>query len=150
VEIRSLRQVGHVLSAPGGDGQVLVQAGIMKINVALADLQRVSDEPAKTPAKRTAAQAGSSAAGGSIESISPEVDLRGLTSDDALFRLDKYLDDAYLAGLANVRIIHGKGTGALRQAVRAQLRSHPHIIGQRPGALNEGGDGVTVAELNVK
>lgn len=145
VEIRSLRQIGHVLAGPGADGQVLVQAGIMKIKVPVADLQRVS-EPVKTPVKRTAAEAGTGA-GASIETISPEVDLRGLTADDALFRLDKYLDDAYLAGLKAVRIIHGKGTGALRQAVRSQLKSHPHVSGQRPGALGEGGDGVTVAEL---
>ncbi|MGE5561212.1 MAG: endonuclease MutS2 [Chloroflexota bacterium] len=150
VEIKSLRQVGHVLSAPTADGQVLVQAGIMKIKVPIADLQRVSDPMVKAPVKRTAGEAGATSGGATVETISPEVDLRGLTADDALFRLDKYLDDAYLAGLASVRIIHGKGTGALRQAVRSQLKAHPHVSGQRPGALSEGGDGVTVVELKVK
>lgn len=145
VEIRSLRQVGYVLSAPAADGQVLVQAGIMKIKVSLSDLQRVS-ESIKAPVKRPAGDG----VGSGIETISPEIDLRGLTADDAALRLDKYLDDAYLAGLASVRIIHGKGTGALRQAVRAQLQAHPHVKGQRPGALSEGGDGVTVAELKLK
>jgi DNA mismatch repair protein MutS2 len=76
-----------------------------------------------------------------------ELDLRGLIADDMLVELDRYLDTAYLAGLPFVRIIHGKGTGALRQAVRDELRSHPLISGFRTGDANEGGEGVTVAKL---
>lgn len=143
VEIRSLRQTGYVLSAPGNDGQVLIQAGIMKIKVPLSDLRAATDEvTVKAPVKHAGASPSPV-----IEAVSPEVDLRGLTVDDALFQLDKYLDDAWLAGVKNVRIIHGKGTGAVRQAVRAQLNGHPHVKSQRRGDANEGGDGVTVAEL---
>lgn len=76
-----------------------------------------------------------------------ELDLRGLTVDDMLVELDRYLDTAYLAGLPFVRIIHGKGTGALRQAVRDELRSHPLVSGFRAGDAGEGGEGVTVAKL---
>ena len=76
-----------------------------------------------------------------------ELDLRGLTVDDTLAELDRYLDTAYLAGLPFVRIIHGKGTGALRQAVRNELGSHPLIGSFRPGDSSEGGEGVTVAKL---
>jgi DNA mismatch repair protein MutS2 len=76
-----------------------------------------------------------------------ELDLRGLTVDDTLIELDRYLDTAYLAGLPFVRIIHGKGTGALRQAVRNELGSHPLIGSFRPGDSSEGGEGVTVAKL---
>ena len=76
-----------------------------------------------------------------------ELDLRGLTVDDMLVELDRYLDTAYLAGLPFVRIIHGKGTGALRQAVRDELRSHPLVSGFRAGDVGEGGEGVTVAKL---
>jgi len=76
-----------------------------------------------------------------------ELDLRGLTVDDMLVELDHYLDTAYLAGLPFVRIIHGKGTGALRQAVREELRGHPLIGEYRSGESNEGGEGVTVAKL---
>lgn len=76
-----------------------------------------------------------------------ELDLRGLTVDDMLVELDRYLDTAYLAGLPFVRIIHGKGTGALRQAVRDELRSHPLVSEFRAGDANEGGEGVTVAKL---
>ncbi|PKO21548.1 MAG: endonuclease MutS2 [Chloroflexi bacterium HGW-Chloroflexi-1] len=76
-----------------------------------------------------------------------ELDLRGMIVDDMLVELDRYLDTAYLAGLPWVRIIHGKGTGALRQAARDELRGHPLISEFRPGEANEGGEGVTVAKL---
>jgi DNA mismatch repair protein MutS2 len=76
-----------------------------------------------------------------------ELDLRGLTVDDMLVELDRYLDTAYLAALPFVRIIHGKGTGALRQAVREELRHHPLVKDFRPGEMTEGGDGVTVVRL---
>jgi DNA mismatch repair protein MutS2 len=76
-----------------------------------------------------------------------ELDLRGLTVDEMLVELDRYLDTAYLAGLPFVRIIHGKGTGALRQAVRDELRNHPLVGDFRAGEANEGGEGVTVAKL---
>jgi DNA mismatch repair protein MutS2 len=76
-----------------------------------------------------------------------ELDLRGLTTDDMLIELDRYLDTAYLAGLPFVRLIHGKGTGALRQAVRDELRGHPLVSEFRPGDPAEGGEGVTVARL---
>jgi DNA mismatch repair protein MutS2 len=76
-----------------------------------------------------------------------ELDLRGLIVDDMLIELDRYLDTAYLAGLPFVRLIHGKGTGALRQAVRDELRGHPLVGEFRPGDSAEGGEGVTVARL---
>jgi DNA mismatch repair protein MutS2 len=76
-----------------------------------------------------------------------ELDLRGLTVDDMLIELDRYLDTAYLAGLPWVRLIHGKGTGALRQAVRDELRGHPLVSDFRSGDSAEGGEGVTVARL---
>ncbi len=76
-----------------------------------------------------------------------ELDLRGLTVDDMLIELDRYLDTAYLASLPFVRLIHGKGTGALRQAVRDELRGHPLVSEFRAGDPAEGGEGVTVARL---
>jgi DNA mismatch repair protein MutS2 len=76
-----------------------------------------------------------------------ELDLRGQRVEQVLPRLDKYLDDAFLAGLPFVRIIHGKGTGTLRHAVRQQLRDHPLIQSHRSGEDGEGGSGVTVAYL---
>lgn len=76
-----------------------------------------------------------------------ELHLRRLTVDEALIRLDQYLNDAFMAGLSQVRIVHGKGTGTLRQIVREQLARHPLVKSYRPGLYGEGGEGVTVAEL---
>ncbi len=79
--------------------------------------------------------------------IIDEIHLRRLTVDAALLKLDKYLNDAFMAGLARVMIIHGKGTGTLRQAVGEQLARHSLVKSYRPGGYGEGGDGVTIAEL---
>ena len=76
-----------------------------------------------------------------------ELHLRRLTIDEALIKLDRYLNDAFMAGQCQVRIIHGKGTGTLRQAVREQLAKHPLVKSYRPGGYGEGGAGVTVVEL---
>lgn len=81
---------------------------------------------------------------------SDELHLRQLTIDEALPRLDKYLNDAFMAGLYQVRIIHGKGTGALRQAVRKKLDGHPLVSSYRPAGYGEGGAGVTIVELSHK
>jgi DNA mismatch repair protein MutS2 len=79
--------------------------------------------------------------------ISNEVRLRQLTVDEALLKLDKYLNDAFMAGLNQVKVIHGKGTGTIRQAVRGYLARHPLVKSYRPGAYGEGEDGVTIVEL---
>jgi len=79
-----------------------------------------------------------------------ELHLRQLTIDEALFRLDRYLNDAFMAGLATVSIVHGKGTGTLRRAVREQLASHPLVRSYRPAGYGEGGEGVTIVELSSK
>ncbi len=76
-----------------------------------------------------------------------ELDLRGQRADEALASLDRYLDAAFLSGLPFVRIIHGKGTGRLRQVVREALPQHPHVKSFEPGGEQEGGEGVTVAKL---
>ena len=77
-------------------------------------------------------------------SVSDEIHLRHLTVDEALIKLDKYLHDAYVAGLLQVRVIHGKGTGTLRQMVRRELAGHPLVSSYRAGEYGEGGAGVTV------
>jgi len=80
--------------------------------------------------------------------VTEELRVRKLTIDEALLRLDKYLNDALMAGFHEVRIIHGKGSGALRQAVRHKLSEHPLVRSFRPGAYGEGDAGVTVVELD--
>lgn len=85
------------------------------------------------------------------EIVIDEVDLHRLTVEEALPKLDKYLYDAFMAGLYQVRVVHGKGTGTLREAVRRQLAQHPLVQSYRPGGYGEGGaDGVTIVELSPK
>ena len=79
-----------------------------------------------------------------------EVHLRHLTVDEALLKLDQYLNDAFMAGLYQVRIIHGKGTGTLRETVRRELKKHPLVKSFRAGAYDGGGEGVTVVEFTEK
>ncbi len=95
-------------------------------------------------------QASGNRSSGIVESPGLELDLRGQASDDALHLLESYLDQAYMAGLPFVRLIHGKGTGVLRKTVRNALNSHPLVVSYRPGQEGEGGDGVTVATLAVE
>ncbi len=83
-------------------------------------------------------------------SVVDEVRLRRLTVDEAFLKLDKYLNDAFMAGLYQVRVIHGKGTGILRQAVQEQLSRHPLVKSYRMGDYGEGGMGVTIVELSPK
>ena len=80
-------------------------------------------------------------------SVSPEVNLIGMTVDEALAHLDKYLDDAYMAGFREVTVIHGLGTGVLRDGLRQAFRRNKHVESFRKGAYNEGGDGVTIVKL---
>jgi DNA mismatch repair protein MutS2 len=141
---------GYVLTEPDGSSNVMVQAGILKVTVPLADLARAeeSPEPKKTRAGAGGRNTGGrSAAVAKAQTIATEVDLRGLMVEEALDRVDKYLDDAVLAGAPQVRIIHGKGTGALRKAITDQLRSDSRVSSYRLGLMGEGGDGVTIAKL---
>jgi len=79
--------------------------------------------------------------------VNSELHLRRLNVDEALIRLDRYLNDAFIAGLPTVRLIHGKGTGTLRQAVREELKTHPLVKSFRPAELEDGGNGATIVEL---
>ncbi len=142
VEIPKFKQKGYVLSEPNAAGEVQVQVGIMKVTLKLEELRPV-EEPQKQLQASGAGRIGKDKA----EVITQELDLRGMTVDEALYEVDKYLDDAVLSGLAQVRIIHGKGTGALRTGVRDYLAHHPHVKGFRLGHFGEGGAGVSVVEL---
>ncbi len=82
-----------------------------------------------------------------VKPVTDEVHLRKLTVDEALLKLDKYLNDAFMAGFYQVRVIHGKGTGTLRQVVRKELARHPLVKSYRPGEYGEGGAGVTIVTL---
>ena len=144
VLIRRLGQKAQVLAKPTAQGDVLVQAGVMKVSLKLKDLNRVNERPPSGPYEKTGLGA---LAADKAKSVKPELDLRGLTVDEAILETEKYLDDAYLSGAGQVTIIHGKGTGALRSAVTDLVRRHPLASASRIGGYNEGGHGVTVVEL---
>ena len=135
-------QRGHVVEL-AGDGEAVVQLGILKMKVALDDLE-VLRKPAVT---HPMAKAGSAVKRTRDEHVRTELDLRGLTLDEAINEVDRFLDEAFLANLGQVYIIHGKGTGALRKGVQEFLRRHKHVKSYRLGNYGEGGAGVTVAEL---
>ncbi len=141
VKVLSLGQRGTVLETPDNAGEVMVQIGIMKMKVNLTNLEKVEQKgEEKVIVKGT--RRPSKAAG-----ISVETDVRGQTLEDALMNVDKYLDDASLAGLKQVTIIHGKGSGVLRSGIQQLLKSHQHVSSFRRGVFGEGGDGVTVVKL---
>lgn len=148
VRIKSLRQTGFVLEKPNAQGEVQVQAGIMKITVQQTDLERLEVDQPKTKA-RTKLGSGRTSRGHLAKSsqIRNEIDLRGKTVEESLALIDKYLDDAFLSSLARVQIIHGKGTGALAEATQNYLASHPNVQEFRYGSPNEGGHGVTIVDL---
>ena len=157
-----LRQLGTegILSSIDGE-EAEVQAGSLRLRVRLDELKRKSDEPEPGDEKqgtRNEKRAASnkvtlgisdSSTRNSYLSSSPgmELDLRGQRAEDALDMLERYLEKAYMAGLPFVRIIHGKGTGKLRQEVRAALKDHPQVASFEEGGPKEGGEGVTVAKL---
>jgi DNA mismatch repair protein MutS2 len=149
VMVTSLMQKGEVIEPLDHNGNVVVRLGIMPMKVHLSNLQKV-DEPAKQEKKTAQPKHSKGAVSYQISktsTISPEVDVRGLMVDEAVQVVDKYLDDAYLSGLKQVTIIHGKGTGALRAGITAMLRRHPHIEGHRPGVYGEGEMGVTIVTI---
>lgn len=144
VKVNSLGgQKGHVVEL-SGNSDALVQLGIMKMKVALADLEpiRKSNTNNKPQAQATIVKRTRD------ENIRTELDLRGLMLDDAIMEVDKFLDEAFLSNLGQVYIIHGKGTGALRTGVQEFLRRHKHVKSYRLGQFGEGGAGVSVAELH--
>ncbi|MDN5361786.1 MAG: mismatch repair protein MutS2 [Moorella sp. (in: firmicutes)] len=149
VYLASWGQAGEVLSPPGEQGEVLVQVGALKVNIPLKELRLVKAESRKD---RAPAGGGVNSGGWTVKAavnddLRPEIDLRGLTVDEACLRVDEYLDDAVLAGLNRVSLIHGKGTGALRVALQDYLRQHPLVKGFRLGGAGEGGSGVTVVDI---
>ncbi|WP_276354968.1 endonuclease MutS2 [Cohnella caldifontis] len=135
-------QKGHVVELSGG-GEALVQLGILKMKVALADLEPVKKQAAAKPQVQTAPSVKRTR----DENLRTELDLRGATLDEAILEVDRFLDEAFLANLGQVYLIHGKGTGALRAGVQDFLRRHKHVKSYRLGNYGEGGAGVTVAEL---
>ncbi|MTI96177.1 MAG: endonuclease MutS2 [Firmicutes bacterium] len=138
VKVASLDKTGNLLSIGANEAQV--QVGIMKINVALDDLRLIREAEQKKTVERHLTKA--------VRSELPlDLDLRGITVEEAILQVDKYLDAALLAGYEQVSLIHGKGTGALGRGLQDYLKTHPAVQGFRYGGAGEGGSGVTVVSL---
>ena len=144
VKILSMGLKGIVSSLPDHKGNLFVQCGIIRSQTNINDIVLMEDEPVTKPSFTPRSGSGSMKMSKSY-SISPEINLLGKTVDEALAELDKYLDDAYLSHLSNVRIVHGKGTGALRKAVQGHLKKVKYIDSFRQGEHGEGDAGVTIA-----
>lgn len=142
VEVLSLNQKGQVLSQPDDKGNLDVQVGIMKVNVHISTLRRTSKQKEEISQKSKVIMDAKS------RTIKTEIDLRGRNIDEAIYEIDKYLDDSYIAGLNEVHIIHGKGTGVLGEGIRNYLKNHNLVKSYRYGKHGEGGSGVTVVEIN--
>lgn len=145
VKVVSMGLKGSVSSLPDKNGKLFVQCGIIRSQVSLSDLVLLEEDTIKTE-KMQRSSSGKLKMSKSY-SVSTEINLLGKTVDEALSELDKYLDDAYLAHLPSVRIVHGKGTGALRKAVQGYLRKNRVIKSFRLGEFGEGDAGVTIAEF---
>lgn len=145
VKVHSLGVEGYVTSLPDGKGNLFVQCGIIKSKANIRDLSLSQEEEITIPT-RLRSQSSKIKMSKSL-SVSTEINLLGMTCDEAISALDKYLDDAYVAHLPSVRIVHGKGTGALRKAVSDHLRRQSYIKSFRLGEFGEGDAGVTIAEF---
>ena len=148
VKVLSMNLKGTVHTLPNAKGDLYVQMGILRSLVNINDLVLIDDESTSPLAKKY----GGGSSSGKIKmsksaSVSTEINLIGMTVDEAIAHLDKYLDDAYIAHLPSVRIVHGKGTGALRSAVHAHLKRQKYVKSFRLGEAGEGDAGVTIAEF---
>jgi DNA mismatch repair protein MutS2 len=139
VYVHSFGQKGHIVEKVS-EKEYQVQIGIMKMKVAQEQMEKIQREAQKTAPRATVKT--------KAEPTKMELDLRGQTTDEAIIGIDKYLDDALLAGYHQVYVIHGKGTGQLRKGVQDFLKKHKRVKGLRLGGAGEGGSGVTVVELS--
>ena len=140
-----LGQTGDVESMPDARGNLRIRLGSIRMDANIRDLVIAESEPEGHKEKNKAKYGNLSMS--KSKSISPEINLIGMNLDDAVERMNKYIDDAFLAGLKTVHIIHGRGSGILRKGLRAELRRNKHVESYRGAAYNEGGEGCTVAEL---
>lgn len=142
VKVLPLNQIATVLERPNKSGKVFLQVGNSKMYFPVSELGFSEPSQAQKSVNSHKAEISFKSS-----NISAEINLLGMTVEEAIIRIDKYLDDAYLAGLTHVRIVHGKGTGALRSGIHAYLKHHPHVKSFRLGTFGEGETGVTIVEM---
>ncbi len=142
VKVITLNQQGTVVYVDKNKKEAVVQIGIMKMTLPFKSLQKVKKD-VKTTVTKTTRNIIKSKSG----KVKSEVDLRGMNLEEAIMEVEKYLDDAYMAGHENVTIIHGIGTGVLKKGLQDILKRNKHVKSQRVGQYGEGGAGVTVVTL---
>lgn len=146
VRILSLGETATVLKTPAPkDETVRVQAGIIKLDVHISDLERVKEQSSKELADKYVKSTGAYVS--KTRNVTTEIDVRGQMLEEALDNVEKFLDDCYLAGMSPVSIIHGKGTGVLRKGIGDMLKKHRYVSSFRLGKYGEGENGVTIVEL---
>lgn len=144
VRVLTLDQPGEVLTLPDSRGDLSVQVGIMKVSINVNDLMCLETPP---PEEKSKGGRYGSLYKAKAQNISISVNVQGENLDDALMDVEKYLDDAYMAGLHEVTVIHGRGEGILKEGLRRMMRKNKHVASFRKGNYNEGGDGVTIVTL---
>ena len=144
VHVISMNVDGTVRSLPNAKGEITVQMGILQSTVKITDVEIIKEEKKQSKQQKTAAYRASV---NKSRNIKPEINLLGMTVDEAISELDKYLDDACLSHLNQVRVVHGKGTGALRKGVHEYLKRQSYVKSFRLGEFGEGDAGVTIVEL---
>ncbi|MBQ3053448.1 MAG: endonuclease MutS2 [Clostridia bacterium] len=144
VEIISMGETGQVVSLPNSSGDAVIQVGIMKIKANIRDLRKTA-EP--TPSKPERKRASGRGVDSKTMNVTTELDIRGLMVDEGTMLLDKFIDDAVMASVKNISVIHGKGTGALRAGIHSFLKHNKFVKSYRLGVYGEGDTGVTIIEL---
>ncbi len=148
VKVLTIGQNGEIIALPDEKGELQVQVGMMKVNAHVDDIMLIDQKrPSSNHSKRSGRY-------GSLyrqkaQVVSTSIDVRGKNLDDAIMVVEKYIDDAFLSGLSEVTVIHGRGEGILSKGIRAMLRRSKHVKDYRRGGFDEGGDGVTVVRLKV-
>ena len=145
VKVLSMNLTGIVSSLPDAKGNLTVRMGILSSQVNISDLEIIEEVSPYAPKKMNRTSKGKIKMGKSL-SVRPEINLLGRTVDEAVAELDKYLDDAILAHLNTVRVVHGKGTGALRKGIHEYLRRQKHVKSYHLAEFGEGDAGVTIVE----
>ena len=146
VKVLSMNLTGTISSLPDSRGNVTVQMGILRSQVHISDLEIIEEQNPYAPKNMRRTGSGKIKMSKSL-SVSPEINLLGKTVDDAVAELDKYLDDALLSHLNSVRVVHGKGTGALRKGIHEYLRRQKHVKSYHLAEFGEGDAGVTIVNL---
>lgn len=147
VKVLSLGQKGEIVSLPDDRGELMVQVGILKAKVKIEDIMLIEGGALDTNRPKKVKKNYGSMYRAKAQNVSMTIDVRGKNLDDATMDVDKYLDDATMAGLKEVTVIHGRGEGILKKGLQEMMRSHKHVKRYRKGNFDEGGDGVTVVTL---